>query len=325
MPEMLRSSASPLRPDRKRAVARLVLGPRDTPELGRRLESGGIVSRLEQRPPRVKAPAPRFGPARMRADECTSRKRVQRCWRARRSSQKPRTRSAIGVSGTAARNASIACSSCRPNLRRNSRYRSQGCSGWSRSASVRRSKRACSPRRSAVRASRTMMRSMAARATGGPAESARASVSLVPGRNAPRRRTIAVPGPRASRRRSRLHGPAARPVDRPPSIRPPPEGGAPVRRRETTGEDGGRDERLFGLMARLRQDCPWDRVRRSRPSRRARSKKRTRLPTRSRAEDFDALRDELGDLLFQVAFHAIWPTRGDISTSRTSSNRSWTR
>ena len=57
-PEILRRPASPLRPDRERAVAGIGLGARDAPELRGGLESGRVVPRLEQRP-RVQAPAPR--------------------------------------------------------------------------------------------------------------------------------------------------------------------------------------------------------------------------------------------------------------------------
>ena len=39
-------------------------------------------------------------------------------------------------------------------------------------------------------------------------------------------------------------------------------------------------------------------------SRPTRSRKPTRSPTRSRASDLDALKDELGDLLLQVVYHA---------------------
>ncbi len=63
-------------------------------------------------------------------------------------------------------------------------------------------------------------------------------------------------------------------------------------------------ERLFGLMARLRQDCPWDRVQTFETIAPFTIEEAYEVADAIAREDFDALRDELGDLLFQVAFHA---------------------
>ena len=63
-------------------------------------------------------------------------------------------------------------------------------------------------------------------------------------------------------------------------------------------------ERLFGLMARLRQDCPWDRVQTFETIAPCTIEEAYEVADAIAREDFDALRDELGDLLFQVAFHA---------------------
>ena len=63
-------------------------------------------------------------------------------------------------------------------------------------------------------------------------------------------------------------------------------------------------ERLFGLMARLRQDCPWDRVQTFETIAPCTIEEAYEVADAIEREDFDALRDELGDLLFQVVFHA---------------------
>ena len=63
-------------------------------------------------------------------------------------------------------------------------------------------------------------------------------------------------------------------------------------------------ERLFGLMARLRQDCPWDRAQTFESIAPYTIEEAYEVADAIAREDFDALRDELGDLLFQVAFHA---------------------
>ena len=63
-------------------------------------------------------------------------------------------------------------------------------------------------------------------------------------------------------------------------------------------------ERLFGLMARLRQDCPWDRAQTFESIAPYTIEEAYEAADAIAREDFDALRDELGDLLFQVAFHA---------------------
>ena len=65
--------------------------------------------------------------------------------------------------------------------------------------------------------------------------------------------------------------------------------------------------RLIEIMAALRDPdtgCPWDQSRRSRPSRPTPSRKPTRSPTPSRAATCPHLKDELGDLLLQVVYHA---------------------
>ena len=82
---------------------------------------------------------------------------------------------------------------------------------------VRRSKRFRSPRRSALRASRTRMRSTSARKTGGSADPARASASFASGAITPRRRKIASPrapngpGPAVGRSLPARGGAPARP------------------------------------------------------------------------------------------------------------------
>lgn len=63
-------------------------------------------------------------------------------------------------------------------------------------------------------------------------------------------------------------------------------------------------ERLFGLMARLRQDCPWDRAQTFESIAPYTIEEAYEVADAIAREDFDALRDELGDLLFQVVFHA---------------------
>lgn len=88
------------------------------------------------------------------------------------------------------------------------------------------------------------------------------------------------------------------------SIAPRPgrrTGSAADERPETTEEEM---ERLFGLMARLRQDCPWDRVQTFETIAPFTIEEAYEVADAIAREDFDALRDELGDLLFQVAFHA---------------------
>ena len=63
-------------------------------------------------------------------------------------------------------------------------------------------------------------------------------------------------------------------------------------------------ERLLGLMARLRQECPWDRAQTFESIAPYTIEEAYEVADAIAREDFDALRDELGDLLFQVAFHA---------------------
>ena len=63
-------------------------------------------------------------------------------------------------------------------------------------------------------------------------------------------------------------------------------------------------ERLFGLMARLRQDCPWDRAQTFATIFPYTIEEAYEVADAIAREDFDALCDELGDLLFQVMFHA---------------------
>lgn len=63
-------------------------------------------------------------------------------------------------------------------------------------------------------------------------------------------------------------------------------------------------ERLFGLMARLRQDCPWDRAQTFESIAPYTIEEAYEVADAIAREDYGALRDELGDLLFQVAFHA---------------------
>ena len=63
-------------------------------------------------------------------------------------------------------------------------------------------------------------------------------------------------------------------------------------------------ERLYGLMSRLRRDCPWDRVQTFETIAPYTIEEAYEVADAIAREDFDALRDELGDLLFQVIFHA---------------------
>ena len=63
-------------------------------------------------------------------------------------------------------------------------------------------------------------------------------------------------------------------------------------------------ERLYGLMTRLRSDCPWDRAQTFATIAPYTIEEAYEVADAIAREDFDALRDELGDLLFQVIFHA---------------------
>ena len=63
-------------------------------------------------------------------------------------------------------------------------------------------------------------------------------------------------------------------------------------------------ERLTGLMARLRQDCPWDRVQTFDTIAPCTIEEAYEVADAIARGDFDSLREELGDLLFQVVFHA---------------------
>ena len=63
-------------------------------------------------------------------------------------------------------------------------------------------------------------------------------------------------------------------------------------------------ERLIELMARLRRECPWDRAQTFETIAPCTIEEAYEVADAIAREDFDALRDELGDLLFQVVFHA---------------------
>ena len=63
-------------------------------------------------------------------------------------------------------------------------------------------------------------------------------------------------------------------------------------------------ERLFGLMARLRHDCPWDRVQTFETIAPYTIEEAYEVADAIAREDFESLCEELGDLLFQVVFHA---------------------
>ena len=63
-------------------------------------------------------------------------------------------------------------------------------------------------------------------------------------------------------------------------------------------------ERLTGLIARLRQDCPWDRIRTSDTIAPRTIEEAYEVADAIARGDFESLREELGDLLFQVVFHA---------------------
>ena len=69
-------------------------------------------------------------------------------------------------------------------------------------------------------------------------------------------------------------------------------------------------ERLFGLMARLRHDCPWDRVQTFETIAPYTVEEAYEVADAIAREDFDSLREELGDLLFQVMFHAHMASEG---------------
>lgn len=62
--------------------------------------------------------------------------------------------------------------------------------------------------------------------------------------------------------------------------------------------------RLRALVARLRAECPWDRAQTSRSMRPYLLEEAYEVLDALDAEDPDRLREELGDLLFQVHFHA---------------------
>ena len=80
-----------------------------------------------------------------------------------------------------------------------------------------------------------------------------------------------------------------------------PSGPATNERTRTTEEEM---ERLTGLMARLRQDCPWDRVQTFETIAPCTIEEAYEVADAIAREDLDSLREELGDLLFQVVFHA---------------------
>ena len=86
--------------------------------------------------------------------------------------------------------------------------------------------------------------------------------------------------------------------------------------------------RLLAVMARLRdpaRGCPWTASRISPRSRLIRSRKPMRSPRRSRRTTSAALRDELGDLLFQVVFHARMAEEAGLFDFDESPRRSPTR
>ena len=63
-------------------------------------------------------------------------------------------------------------------------------------------------------------------------------------------------------------------------------------------------ERLLGLMTRLRRECPWDRAQTFRTISPYTIEEAYEVADAIERSDPTALRDELGDLLFQVVFHA---------------------
>ena len=63
-------------------------------------------------------------------------------------------------------------------------------------------------------------------------------------------------------------------------------------------------ERLIELVARLRRECPWDRAQTFETIAPFTIEEAYEVADAIAREDFDALRGELGDLLFQVVFHA---------------------
>ena len=64
-------------------------------------------------------------------------------------------------------------------------------------------------------------------------------------------------------------------------------------------------ERVKALMARLRRDCPWDSEQSFETIAPYTIEESYEVADAIARKDMDALRDELGDLLFQVLFHSI--------------------
>lgn len=64
-------------------------------------------------------------------------------------------------------------------------------------------------------------------------------------------------------------------------------------------------ERIKTLMGRLRRDCPWDREQNFHTIAPYTIEEAYEVADAIERQDMDALKDELGDLLFQVLFHAI--------------------
>lgn len=64
-------------------------------------------------------------------------------------------------------------------------------------------------------------------------------------------------------------------------------------------------DRIKNLMARLRRDCPWDSEQSFESIKRYTIEEAYEVADAIERKDMDSLKDELGDLLFQVLFHSI--------------------
>ena len=300
MPEMLRGPASLARPERERAVARLVLRARNAPEPRRGLESRGVVSRLEERS-RVKALATSLHPA------------------------KGERRAHLQETGPAM----LSREAVEPEAPDEVGHR---CIGNGREECL--DRRFVVPAESAAefqvlepRVKRMISERLRQAGEARPLPAPQRAPRLqdhdpLDGRPGDRRFRGDGPGfeerawqDRAQKEEDR--GPAGPdgsgggradlPPDRIPAAassghhRTEPSGPAPGERTRTTEEDM---ERLTGLMARLRQDCPWDRAQTFETIVPCTIEEAYEVADAIAREDFDSLREELGDLLFQVVFYA---------------------
>src|SRR5213595_2436500 len=87
-------------------------------------------------------------------------------------------------------------------------------------------------------------------------------------------------------------------------------------------------DRLLAIMARLRdpdRGCPWDREQNFATIAPYTIEEAYEVADAIEREDMAALKDELGDLLLQVVFHARMAEEAGCSRSMTSPKRSPTR